>query len=45
MTDMREILRLRHERKLSQRNVARATGFSLGTVNEVLRGAARAGLS
>ena len=45
MTDMREILRLRHERKLPQRKVARASGCSLGIVNKVLRGAARAGLS
>ena len=44
MTDILEILRLRHECGLSQRDVARASGCSLGTVNKVLRGAASAGL-
>ena len=45
MNQIREILRLRHGGGLSQRKVARASGCSLGTVNKVLRGAARAGLS
>ena len=44
MTDILEILRLRHECGFSQRDVARASGCSLGTVNKVLRGAASAGL-
>ena len=44
MTDIMEMLRLRHECGLSQRDVARASGCSLGTVNQVLRAAASAGL-
>lgn len=44
MKKILEILRLHKDQGLSQRKVARASGCSLGTVNKVLRGAARAGL-
>ena len=44
MTDIPEILRLRHKCGLAQRDVARASGCLPGTVHNVLRGAASAGL-
>lgn len=45
MRHLREILRLRHERKLSQREIARSLSIGLGTVSEFLGRAERVGLS
>ncbi len=45
MRQIREILRLRHEKGLSQRAIARACGLGAGTVSEYLGRAARAGLT
>jgi len=45
MRHLREILRLRHERKLSQREIARSLSLGLGTVSEFLGRAERAGFS
>jgi transposase len=42
---LREILRLRHDRGLSQRAIARSLSLGLGTVCECLAQAARAGLN
>ena len=44
MTKILEILRLRKESGLSQHKVSQASGCSLGTVNKVLKGAAKVGL-
>lgn len=45
MTTPREILRLRHDRRLPQRAIARACGVALGSVAGVLNAARTAGLS
>mgnify|MGYP003392609934 CR=1 FL=1 len=45
MRKIREILRLRHEKGLSQRAVAAACGMGAGTVSEYLSRAVQAGLS
>ena len=44
MRQLREILRLKHEQKLSHRAIARACRVGVGTVSEYVRRAARAGL-
>lgn len=44
MRHLREILRLRYERKLSQREIARSLSIGLGTVNQFLGRAQGAGL-
>lgn len=44
MKQLRDILRLRHEHGLPQRQIARALGIGLGTVSEYLSRAERAGL-
>jgi transposase len=44
MRHLREILRLRYECKLSQREIGRSLSIGLGTVSEFLGRAARAGL-
>jgi hypothetical protein len=44
MRKIREILRLRHEKGLSQRAVAAACGMGAGTVSEYLSRAAQAGV-
>ena len=44
MRQLREILRLKHEQKLSRRAIARACRVGVGTVSEYVRRAARAGL-
>ena len=44
MKQLREILRLKHEQKLSHRAIARACRVGVGTVSEYVRRAARAGL-
>jgi Sigma-70, region 4 len=44
MRHLREVLRLRYERKLSQREIARSLSLGLGTVSEFLGRAERAGL-
>jgi transposase len=44
MRHLHEILRLRHESKLSQREIARSLSIGLGTVSEFLGRAERAGL-
>jgi transcriptional regulator with XRE-family HTH domain len=45
MRKIREILRLRHEKGLSQRAVAAACGMGAGTVSEYLSRAAQAGVN
>jgi transposase len=45
MRQVREILRLKHERGLSHRAIARACGVGLGTVSEYGRRAQRAALT
>jgi transposase len=45
MRQIREVLRLKHERGLSQRAIARACGLGTGTVSEYLGRASRAGLA
>ena len=45
MKQLRDILRLKHENDLPQREIARACGVGLGTVSEYLNRAQRAGLS
>jgi transposase len=45
MRQIREILRLKHEGRLSCRAIARACGVGVGTVSEYLRRAQRAGLA
>jgi hypothetical protein len=45
MRQIREILRLKHERRLSHRAIAGACGVGVGTVSEYVRRAGRAGLS
>ena len=44
MRKLREILRLKYERRLSHRAIARACGVGVGTVSEYVRRARRAGL-
>ncbi len=44
MRQIREILRLKHERGLGHRAIARACGVGVGTVSEYVRRALRAGL-
>ncbi len=44
MGQITEIMRLRHERGLTQRDVARSCRVGLGTMNRVLRGLERAGV-
>lgn len=45
MRQIREVLRLRHEKGLSQRAIARACGLGTGAVSEYLGRAARTGLT
>ncbi|HEX7880503.1 MAG TPA: IS21 family transposase [Candidatus Eisenbacteria bacterium] len=45
MKHFRDILRLRHELGLTQREISRSLGIGLGTVSEYLRRAEQAGLS
>ena len=45
MRQIREVLRLRHEKGLSQRAVAAACGVGAGTVSDYLSRAAQAGIS
>jgi transcriptional regulator with XRE-family HTH domain len=45
MRKIREILRLRHERKLSNRQIAAATAVSRETVSKYLRRAEAAGMT
>ena len=45
MRKVREILRLRFERGLSQRQISASTGVSKGALSEYLRRAAAAGLT
>ena len=44
MRQIREILRLKHESRLSHRAIARVCGVGAGTVSEYLRRAREAGL-
>ncbi len=45
MRKLREILRLKYERRMGHRAIARACGVGLGTVSEYVRRARQAGLS
>ena len=45
MRKLREILRLKYERRMSHREIARACGVGVGTVSEHVGRARRAGLS
>jgi transposase len=45
MRKLREILRLKYERRMSHRAIARACGVGVGTVSEYLGRARKAGLS
>ncbi len=45
MRKLREILRLKYERRMGHRAIARACGVGVGTVSEYVRRAKHAGLS
>jgi hypothetical protein len=45
MRKIKEVLRLRHELRLGQRQIARSCAIAQGTVPEYLRGAEAAGVT